>query len=289
MVVETIPKVPATSRQLWRLHELTSKDTRTWDLSMQEASDMIDGLQRQGVPQALTNNKVNEAVSVTGRASFTEVHVTLVEGDQGGGKSNFGVARIRDNYEKDCVRIYCEKVLHIRCIVKSYDRDNRVAKIKHNNLIKLIRIPKEYKLWTPRRVFANIHLYGIQFCFCPSFEHIMKWLKDGTMVDAWLLVDESYVGMNARESMNALGKELEKQYFQLRKMQLDVILITPMARLIDWTLRTIPTEHVHCSYDKRTHKITIKIRKKGEQGERIVYFDGRPYWKNFKTNERITQ
>jgi hypothetical protein len=95
--------------------------------------------------------------------------------------------------------------------------------------------------------------------------------------------------MNARACMTALGKELESQYFQFRKMRLNVIIITPMARLIDWTMRTIPTEHVHCTYNAKAHKVTATIRKKGMKGERKVDFDGKQYWPNFRTNERITQ
>ncbi len=235
--------------------------------------------------QTLTERKKAEYTP----APFTEARVCLVEGEQGGGKSTFAVARIRDSLDKDCVRIYCEDVLHIRCDVKNYDRRHRVAKIKHNGRLKLIRIPSNYKLHSPMKIFSNIHLYGIEYRFCPSFEHIMQWLKQNIMVDGWLLVDEAYLGMNARACMTALGKELESQYFQLRKMRLNVIIVTPMARLIDWTMRTIPTEHVHCTYNAKTHKVTAAIRKKGMKGERKVDFDARQYWPNFRTNERIVQ
>lgn len=222
-------------------------------------------------------------------APFTEARVCLVEGDQGQGKSTFGVARIRDAYDKDCARIFCEEVLHIKCVVKSYDRGSRIAKIKYNGGLKLCRIPQSYKLHSPIKIFSNIHLYGIPYSFCHSFEHIMNLLKQSQMVDGWLLADESYLGMNARACMTALGKELESQYFQFRKMRLNVIIITPMARLIDWTMRTIPTEHVHCEYNAKTRKVTVSIRKKGIRGERKVDFNATQYWPNFKTDERIVQ
>jgi hypothetical protein len=130
-------------------------------------------------------------------------------------------------------------------------------------------------------------LFGIPYVSCPSFNHILKWLQQGIINDGWLIIDEAYVGINARACMTALGKELEKQSFQYGKMQLDVIVITPMARLIDWTLRTIPTERIACSYDAKTCKITLTIRKKGQRGTREVSYYAPQYWKYYWTNERI--
>ncbi len=222
------------------------------------------------------------------RAPFTEAHVTIVEGEQGGGKSITATARVRDAYDKDCVRVFCQKVMRIKCEVKSYDRKTRIAKIRHNGGRKQLRIPSSYKLHSPMQIFCNYHLFGFPYVYIPSFDHTLAWLKQGIIVDAWLIVDEAYVGMNARESMRALGKELEKQYFQFRKMQLNVIIVTPMARLVDWAMRTIPTERIHCTYNEKSRKVTVTIRKKGIPGEHKFDYDSTPYRANFRTNERIT-
>lgn len=284
MVILKTPDASATSKQLWRLHQLTKEDTRGLDLTMQDASDRISKLESGNI-RVLPSQSSKSSV----REPFTEAHVTIVEGDQRSGKTNTATARVIDAYFKDCVRVYCEEILHIRCDVKSYSRKDRLAKIRYNGNLKLLHIPINYKLHSPMKVFCNYHLYGIPALFCPSFNHILAWLKAGLIVNAWLVVDEAYVGMNARASMHELGKELEKQYFQLGKMQLDVIIVTPMARLIDWTLRTIPTEHIHCEYNKKTRKITLTIRKRGIKGERKLDYDATQYWKYFKTNERIIQ
>jgi len=285
MVTLKTPEAPATSRQLWRLHQLTGEDTRPLNISMQEASDRISRLESGGVR---TLPAVKPVQSYT-QEPFTEAHVTIIEGEQRSGKTNTAVAKIVDAYHKDCVRVFCEAVLHIKCTVKSYDRRSRLAKIKYKGSTKLLRIPPNYKLHSPMRIFCNFHLYGVPYHFAPSFGHILAWLKNGTIVNAWLVVDEAYVGMNARSSMQVLGKELAKQYWQLGKMQLDVIIVTPMARLVDWELRTIPTEHIHCNFNPKTRKITLSIRKKGIKGERKLDYDATQYWKNFKTNERIIQ
>ncbi|KKL98812.1 hypothetical protein LCGC14_1820610, partial [marine sediment metagenome] len=103
----------------------------------------------------------------------------------------------------------------------------------------------------------------------------------------WLLVDEYYIGGNARESMSTLGRELEKQSFQYRKMQLEVVIITPMSRLIDWTARLIPTERISCEYEAKTGRVTLSIRKRGRKGTREVSYDSLPYRRYYWTNERI--
>lgn len=223
------------------------------------------------------------------RPPFTEAHVTIVEGDNRSGKTNTATARVRDAYDNDCVRVYCDEVLHARCEVVNYNRKSRTAKVRYNGVVKRLRIPKSYKLHSSMKIFCNYKLYGIPHYYLPSFNHMLHWLEQGIIVNGWLVVDEAYVGMNARASMSKLGRALEARYFQFAKMQLDVIIVTPMARLVDWTLRTIPTEHIHCEYNAKTRIITLTIRKKGIKGERKVDYDATQYWKNFRTNERIVQ
>ncbi len=223
------------------------------------------------------------------RPPFTEAHVTIIDGEMRSGKSCTATARIVDAYFKDCARVYCEAVLRIKCEVKSFDRVSHVAKIRYNGGLKLVRIPQDYKLWSPMKIFCNFHLYGIPYIFLPSFQTAATWLKQGKIINAWFVLDEAYVGLNARSSMASLGKEFASTYQQFAKMQLDVIIITPMAKQIDWIARTIPTERIHCEYNGKTSMITLTIRKKGVQGERKVDYDSRQYRKYYKTNERIVE
>ena len=102
-------------------------------------------------------------------------------------------------------------------------------------------------------------------------------------------MDEAQVGISARSSMSSIGKEMEVQSFQYGKAMLNVIIITHMARLIDWTARTIPTERISCSFDKRTWTITYTRKKKGEQGTKTVSFYAPQYYPYFWTNERVNQ
>ena len=275
------PDAPATTKQLFKLHQLTDEDTREWKLTVKQASDKIEEIEMK----ELEANR--PPIEFNGRMPFDEAKVVIIEGEQGSGKSNTGVGRVVDSYRKDCALIYCQDVLGIICEIKGYDRKNRVAKIKYNGQIKLVRIPKSYELRSPMRIFCNFTLYGLPYVFCPSFRHILKWLKQGLILNGWLIIDEYYIGGNARESMSALGRELEKQSFQYRKMQLEVVIITPMARLIDWTARMIPTERISCSYNKKTRRIALTIKKKGVKGSREISYDATQYWGNYWTNERI--
>ena len=78
-----------------------------------------------------------------------------------------------------------------------------------------------------------------------------------------------------------------KQSFQYRKMQLRVIIATPMARLIDWTTRLIPVERISCMYERGTRLVTLSIKKKNVRGAKVVSYDATQYFKYFWTNERI--
>lgn len=233
--------------------------------------------------------EVGQKLTTTDTEPFSEAHITLIEGDQGDGKSNTAVGVIVDAYFRDCVKIFCRDKLNIECRVINYDRKNRIAKIEDDEGIKLIRIPSSYKLQSPMRIFANEHLYGIPYVYCPSFAHILKWMTQGLIVDGWLLIDEYYIGGNARDSMTAFGKALQKQGFQYRKMQLEVIIITPMAQTIDRYMRILPTKRILCSYNKKTKEITLEIREKGIHGKKTVIYPASQYWGNYWTNERITK
>lgn len=230
-----------------------------------------------------------KAVESYVQAPFTEAHITICEGDQRGGKTTTAVARIRDAFDKDGVRVYCRDVLKIKCEVVNYNRRSRKGKIKYRGGLRELTIPQGYKLHSPKKIFSNIHLYGIPYVYIPSFEYALAWMMQGIIVNCWLLLDEAYVGMNAREGMRELGRGFASTYMQFAKMQLDVIIITPMARQIDWIARTIPTEHINCSYNKTTRKITLKIKKQGVRGERTVEYDATQYWRNFRTNERVVR
>ena len=273
------PDAQATPKQLYKLHQLTGEDTSNSKLTMQQASDAIDKLTNGQIP----------IVQDDAPLPFNEAKVTLIEGDQGSGKSVTAVGMVVDSWYRACIVNYL-KESGIEGICKGYDRIHRIARIKTKTGTKLIRIPQEYELHSSLRIFANFHLYGIPFVYIPSFGHLLQWLKAGLIVNAILLIDEYYIGGNARDCMSAFGKELEKQSFQMRKMQLEVSLITPIASLIDKYARLTPTKHILCSYDKKRYEVTLTVKEKGVRGSRVLPpFDARQYFPFYWTNERINR
>ena len=76
--------------------------------------------------------ETNQQVVVDKPQPFSEAHVTLVEGDQGQGKSVTATGLVVDAYRNDCVRLFCRDKLKIDCEVKAFDPKGRIAKIKQN-------------------------------------------------------------------------------------------------------------------------------------------------------------
>lgn len=279
-IVLNNPEAPATPRQLYKLHELSGEDTRDLKLTMQQASDKINELQSQQLD--IGNPTLDEA-------PFSEPHITIVEGDQRSGKSVYAVGKIRDSYDKDCATIYCRNVLKLNCEVIAYYRHERVIKLKHEGVLKALRVPESYKMHSPMRIFSNIHLYGMPYVYIPSFVYMLRGIQSGFISKGWLLSDESVRGMSARGGMTTMGREWVAEYFQFGKSLLDVIIITHFARQIDAFARMIPTQRVHCTYDKNTRRVHFTLRKKGEQGETEHSFYAPEYWGNYRTNEKVNQ
>ncbi len=163
--------------------------------------------------------------------------ITLIEGEQGNGKSNTAVARVVDAYKKDpTIRIFC-----------------------------------------------NFNLYGIPYVHA-TLAQIIEWLDAGIIRDGFLLIDEHYIGGNARESMNAFGKVLAKFSMTIRKRHLHVILIYPHERMADWIYRWAVTERILCSYDERNHMITLIVKKRKSRPKTIRYYAPQ-YWGYYDTDE----
>lgn len=239
----------------------------------------------------VTGMKENPQTEVSNKRSapFAYAHVTILEGEQGSGKSNTAVAKVVDAYDQDCVENYCRERLGMVCQCKSYSRKFKVAKIKHNGTVKLVRIPQNYKLHSSLQIHANFHFYGLPFYYYPNFNSLLGGLQSGRIRDGYLVIDEYYLGANARDSMTRLTRELAKQSFQFRKKRLEVIYVTPVAKTIDWIARYIPTERIICSYNERTRKVTLSIRKKNQKGTKEVTYDASRYWPNYWTEETINE
>ena len=275
---------PATKRQLWRISQLTGNDATGWQINRQKASDIIEALELD-----LYAENQEELFIPEGVDPLEEAKVTIVVGDQRQGKTCTGVARLVDAYKRDCAKVFLKETFGVDCKVTTYNMQERLCKFEYNNKKHEIIVPKEAQLHSPMRIYSNLHLFGLPYAYIPSFQHLLKWLKNGTISFGYLFVDEAHIGMNARSSMSKLGKEIENQSFQYGKAMLNVIIATHNPRMIDWTIRTIPTEWLSCTFDKTTWRVTYTRKKKGIAGTQEFSYYAPQYYPYYWTNERINQ
>jgi hypothetical protein len=283
MNVLNISEAPATKKQLSYLSDLTGIDYSDAKLTMRQASNKIENCELAKLEKDLLKDNTD----MSDDEPFSEAKVTLVNGDQRGGKTVFAVGKIKDSYFNDCVKIYCEDVLGIDCDVVAYYCSDRMAKIKYKGKKQYIQIPEDYKLQSPMKIFSNIHLYGFPYVYIPSYRHMLKWLQNGIIRDGWLLMDEAHRGMSARNGMSTEGKDWVGEIFQFGKDLLNVIIITHHAKMIESLARTVPTQRVSTTYDEKTHKVTYTLRKKGQEGTEEHSFDASQYFGNYRTNEKV--
>jgi hypothetical protein len=276
MVVDT----KCTPAQLYKLSQLSGENTYRWDISYEKAKEQIkDFASGKLVPKG-------------NKQPFNEAHVTLIEADQGQGKSNTATGLVVEAWYKDAANmwLWLLKKGDWQGEVKNYDRKTRIVRFKLDGVIKAYQIPESYKLISPLQIFSNYHLYGIPYVFIPSFTHLLFWLQKDFIIDGWLLIDELYLGAGARNNMTKLGKELSDQGFQMRKRQLEVVLITPVNSIIDKKVKLVPTKHIICSYNKVKREITLTVRVKGVSGAKTLPpYDATQFWSNYWTNERIAK
>jgi hypothetical protein len=267
-------------KQLYKLSQLSGDNTYSLDISYEEAK------------QRIKDYASGKLIPKGNKQPFNEAHITLIEADQGQGKSNTATGLVVEAWGKDTANmwLWLLKKGEWQGEVKSYDRKTRVVKFKLDGILKAYQIPESYKLESPMQIFANYHLFGIPYVFIPSFTHLLYWLKKDVILDGWLLIDEMYLGAGARNSMTKLGKELSDQSFQMRKRQLEVVLITPVNSLLDKKVKLTPTKHIICSYNKIKREITLTERIKGMAGTKTLPpYDATQYWGNYWTNERISK
>ncbi len=230
------------------------------------------------------------------KTPFSQADIRLHEGEQGMGKSNTAVGRVVEDVLRQTAELYIKgkgiqgEVLHARDIVKVVS--GKVTILAREAIIKVdggkrrIVIAKEYPL-APVNIFCNFHLYGLQYRYC-SFAQMIEGLADGTIHDGWLIIDQAEIGGDAREGMKLLARTITKYGFQFRKRRLHVIMLYPSRKVADWRFRSIFSETVSCSYNQKTHEITLYIWKRGEKKERppVTYWAPQ-YWPYYDTEELI--
>ncbi len=226
----------------------------------------------------------------------TFADVKLILGDQGAGKTVTGVALAKDDYYEQLTGIQSPsgEIIKARCLnvndkiylekrgispdifryVRVFSDDDKESKI--------IKIPKDYTVVSPVRIFANFTLFG--FKYVPiNLADVVQYLNSDLFTNAWILSDES-VMTSARNSMTAVGKLLAGLGATIRKRDLHFCQMSQYNRMIDWQFRAFATTRILCSFDEITKVVTCDITERGQPRRSVSYW-APPYWKNFDTNE----
>ncbi len=219
---------------------------------------------------------------------MTYAHATLIEGDQGQGKSVTAVAKVVDPTFANItsVKLPDGRVVKAtptnppqlgRATFYLPDREPFVAKVPPHSCVIADSI----------KIYANFHLFGIRAWYVP-LRLMIKFLNEGKISDGYLLCDEHYIGADARRGMTNLVDTFRLQGYQMRKRHIDLMMMTPLQRLIDWSFKSIVTEHIICSYNEDTGEVTLTVKKKGEKKYRTLKpYDSVQYRRYYDTDELV--
>ncbi len=219
---------------------------------------------------------------------MTYAHIAFIEGDQGQGKNTTAVAKVVDPTFANItsVKLSDGRVVKAtpttppqvgRATFWLPDRKPFVAKIP----------PKSCVIADSIKIYANFHLFGIRAWYVP-LSLMIKFLNEGKIHDGYVLCDEHYIGADARMGMSTLVNTFTKQGFQIRKRHIELTMMAPMQRLVDWRSRAIVTEHIICAYNEDKREITLTVKKKGDRKYRTLRpFYAPQYWQYFDTDELV--
>lgn len=146
------------------------------------------------------------------------------------------------------------------------------------------RVIDAYKKDSNTRILANFILYGIKYVYA-DLATIVEYLNSDLIRDGYVIIDEAYIGLEAREGMAALNKILGYLSLQAGKRRVRLIVIVQHGRMIEWRIRWLASEHIICTYNDKTYMITLQIKKKGDKSVRRISYYAPQYWKYFDTEE----
>lgn len=214
--------------------------------------------------------------------------VTIIDGDQGSGKSMsaiaFGVDATHDKMTSvklpDGTIVKAQPVRNKQgyAIIgygKLWIPESKIMKIPNGSVIRADGV----------RIIYNGHLWGIRYAHMELVD-IIRHLNDGSLRDCYLIIDEAYIMGDKREGMSPLVRIMTKLSKQLRKRHIHLIMCTPDSSELDKRFQKIEVEHIVCSYDEDSQIVTKYIRNpKRYKRTREVPYDSRLYKKYYDTDE----
>ena len=238
----------------------------------------------------MINDKLVELEEQEAQAPLSKAPIALIVSPQGGGKSTIMTARAVDSTFANATSVIMPNGFEVPCLPALNDKSKPII----GSVIPLFKGEEPFVAEVPDdacvvaesiKIFANYHLYGIRSYFV-SLADIVENINTDLFTNAYLYLDEGYIGADARNSMNMLNQILSTQFaFQLRKRHLHFTIAYPLSRMADIRYRLMWTERIECEYNDKTFEITAKIRKNGK--EKKITFDASLYWQYFNTDERF--
>ena len=214
---------------------------------------------------------------------MAKANVTMVEAQQGEGKTNTATAIIADTYFANIQAIVSPEGFVFP--VKPYKLDTvELLPIKEGQESKIITVPRNYGTISSTKIFANYHLYGMQYVYC---DHItmLELLNSNVISKGILVIDETYIAGDARRSANTLTQIYTWFGMQMRKRGIELYLLVQHGRFIDWRFRYIAKQKILCRYIEKTNKIRLLVQNLSKGTEKITSYWAPQYWKFFNTNE----
>jgi len=217
---------------------------------------------------------------------MAKANATIIEAQMGEGKTNTATAIVVDKYFDNIEAIVSPEGFVFP--VKPYRLDwvellplpGKPAPKKP----RIIQIPDGWKTISKTKIFANYHLFGIEYVYCDPMT-MLEYLNTGVVSHGVLVIDEAYIAGEARRGMNSLSLIYTWFAQQMRKRDIELYLLVQHGRFIDWRFRYIAKQKILCRYNEKNNKIRLLVQNLGKGTEKVVTFYAPQYWKYYDTNE----
>lgn len=230
--------------------------------------------------------------AITRKVPLTYARVTIIDGEQGSGKSMTAASIGVDATFEGMTAVRMSDGTLVKA--EPVRNKQKYAIIGYGRLWiddkpRIMKIPPSSCVIAGSvKIIYNGHYYGIRYAHM-ELEDIIKHIgkkDDATLNNAILIIDEAYIGADKREGMSPLVRGLSKLSKQLRKRHIHLVLCTPDSSELDRRFQKIEVEHIACSYDEEFHQVTKILRNpKRFRGLKEVTYDGTLYRKYYDTDE----
>ncbi len=134
------------------------------------------------------------------------------------------------------------------------------------------------------KIFANFHLFGVRSVYCDP-KVMLENLNTPTMQNCKMVIDEAYLGGDARRNSNTMTLVLTWFAQQMRKRNIELFLLVQHGRFIDWRFRFIAKRKILCRYNEKNHIVRLLVQNLGKGTEKPFSYWSPQYWKYYDTNE----